>query len=75
MEHLKKDMDNLKELIKLKDRQIDDLHQVQDQEREAHMSRDTENKELKKQLTKREFEMKELVKTLKVFNEEKKRLE
>jgi hypothetical protein len=34
-----------------------------------------ENKDLKNKLTKREFEMKDLVKTLKFFSDEKQRLE
>lgn len=34
-----------------------------------------ENKELRNQITKREFEMKEVVRTLKFYSEEKTRLE
>ena len=46
-----------------------------EKEREQIEKIQKENKELRNQITKREFEMKEVVRTLKFYSEEKNRLE
>jgi uncharacterized FlgJ-related protein len=61
--------------VRVKDKQIDDYLQ-QDQREKAALDRMAkEIKDVRDKLTKREFEMKELVKTLKFYTEEKSKLE
>lgn len=74
-DRIKKENDNLRELVKLKDRQIEDQLQQDEKEREQVEKMQKENKDLRNQVTKREFEMKEVVRTLKFYSEEKTRLE
>ena len=74
-ERAKKEIDALKELVRVKDKQIED-YLGQDQREKAAIDRMAkENKETRERLAKREFEMKELVKTLKFYTEEKGKLE
>lgn len=65
----------MKELVRLKDKQIEDYLNSDERDRQALVRISKENKDIRNTLTKREFEMKELVKTLKFFTEEKGRLE
>jgi len=65
----------MKELVRLKDKQIEDFLNSDERDRQALLRISKENKDVRNTLTKREFEMKELVKTLKFFTDEKGRLE
>jgi uncharacterized FlgJ-related protein len=65
----------LRELVKLKDRQIEDYLGNDEKDKESEERILKENKDLRNQITKREFEMKEVVRTLKFYSEEKNRLE
>jgi hypothetical protein len=65
----------MKELVRLKDKQIEDYLNSDERDRQALLRISKENKDVRNTLTKREFEMKELVKTLKFFTDEKGRLE
>lgn len=74
-ERTRKENENLRELIKLKDRQIEDQQNVDEKDRETIEKHQKDNKDLRNQLIKRDFEMKEVVKTIKLFQDEKNRLE
>jgi chromosome segregation ATPase len=74
-ERARKEAEGLKELIMLKDRQIEEQLDADERDKQAMEKLGRENKELRNSLTKREFEMKELVRTLKFYSEEKMRLE
>jgi kinesin family protein 15 len=74
-ERTKKENENLRELIKLKDRQIEEQLNVDEKDRDTIEKIQKENKDLRNQLIKRDFEMKEVVKTIKLFQDEKNRLE
>ena len=67
----KKENENLRELIKLKDKQVQEQNDTEDLIRQ--MQKD--NKDLKNQVTKKDFEMREVVKALKSYSDEKSRLE
>jgi hypothetical protein len=49
--------------------------QIDDKDRTVMETLHRENKDMRNQVTKREFEMKEVVRTLKFYSEEKTRLE
>ena len=74
-ETLKKENENLRELIKIKDGQIEDSRGYEQERRGERERLYTDVRKLKEQLQKRENEIKELVLTLKAFADEKKRLE
>lgn len=71
----KLEAENLRELIKLKDRQIEEQQNCDERDKQALEQITKENKDLRNQLTKREFELRDLVKRLKFYSEEKTRLE
>ena len=73
-ERIRRENDNMRELIKLKDRQIEEQQNLDDKDNSVFEKLSKDNKELRTQLVKRDFEMKEVVKTLKLFSEEKNRL-
>ncbi len=70
-ERMRKENENLKELVKLKDRQIEDQQSTDESDKQIIDKTLKENKDLRNQLTKREFEMRDLVRTLKFYSEEK----
>lgn len=70
-ERARKENDNLRELIKLKDRQIEEQLNSDERDKQAIERIQKENRDLTNKLTKREFEMKDLVKTLKFYSDEK----
>ena len=72
---LKKENENLRQLIKIKDGQIEDTAGYEQGHRGERDRYSAENKKLKEALQKREGEIKEVVLTLKAFSDEKKRLE
>jgi hypothetical protein len=72
---LKKDCDGLRELIKIKDGQIDVHTQFEQNSRVERDRLYQENKKMKDMISKREGEIKEIVLTLKAFADEKRRLE
>ena len=72
---LKKESEALKELVKVKDRQIEDMLRVEQRDREALEKVSKDNKDIKNQLSKRELEMKEVLRTVKFFSDEKLKLE
>ena len=74
-ETLKKENENLRQLIKIKDGQIEDTAGYEQGHRGERDRLSSENKKLKEALQKREGEIKEVVLTLKAFSDEKKRLE
>lgn len=61
--------------MKLKDRQIEDQQSTDESDKQVIDKTLKENKDLRNQLTKREFEMRDLVRTLKFYSEEKQKLE
>ena len=74
-ETLKKENENLRELIKIKDGQIEDSRGHEQERRGERERLYTDVRKQKEMLQKRENEIKELVLTLKAFADEKKRLE
>ena len=74
-ETLKKENENLRELIKIKDGQIEDSRGYEQERRGERERLYGENRKQKEMLQKRENEIKEIVLTLKAFADEKKRLE
>ncbi len=70
-EKAKKEGGNLKELVKLKDKQLQEQNDAEKLIKQMHK----DNKEMRLQVTKKDFEMREVVKTLKVYSDEKTRLE
>lgn len=72
---MKKENENLRELVKLKDRQIEEQLSNDEKDKETLEKTLKENKDLRNQLIKRDFEMKEVIKTIKLFQDEKNRLE
>ena len=74
-ETLKKENENLRELIKIKDGQIEDSRGYEQERRGERERLYTDVRKQKEMLQKRENEIKELVLTLKAFADEKKRLE
>ena len=74
-ENVKKEVENLRELVKIKDGQIEESRGYETAGREERERIYSENKKLKEMLKKRETETKEIVLTLKAFADEKKRLE
>jgi len=74
-ETLRKENENLRELIKIKDGQIEDARGYEQDRRAERERLYNDVKKQKEMLTKRENEIKELVLTLKAFADEKKRLE
>ena len=74
-ETLRKENENLRELIKIKDGQIEDSRGYEAERRGERERLYGEVKKQKEMLQKRENEIKELVLTLKAFADEKKRLE
>jgi hypothetical protein len=72
---LKRESESLKELVKLKDKQIEDMLRVEQKDRETLEKVSKDNKDIKNQLTKRELEMKEVLRTVKFFSDEKTKLE
>jgi hypothetical protein len=71
----RKKIDNLKELIKLKEIQIEESQSQDERNQDTYEKALKENKDLKVQLSKREFEMKDVFRTLKFYSDEKIRLE
>ena len=71
----RKEVENLKDLVRMKDKQMEDYLTSDERDRQALERISRENKDIRNQLTRREFEMKELAKTLKYFSDEKARLE
>ena len=74
-ETLKKENENLRELITIKDGQIEDSRGYEKERRGERERLYGEVRKLKEMLQKRENEIKEIVLTLKAFADEKKRLE
>ena len=74
-ETLKKENENLRELIKIKDGQIEDSRGYEQERRGERERLYADVRKQKEMLQKRENEIKELVLTLKAFADEKKRLE
>ena len=74
-ETLEKENENLRELIKIKDGQIEDSRGYEQERRGERERLYGENRKQKEMLQKRENEIKEIVLTLKAFADEKKRLE
>lgn len=74
-ETLTKENQNLRELIKIKDGQIEDSRGYEQERRGERERLYGENRKQKEMLQKRENEIKEIVLTLKAFADEKKRLE
>ena len=74
-ETLTKENQNLRELIKIKDGQIEDSRGYEQDRRGERERLYGENRKQKEMLQKRENEIKEIVLTLKAFADEKKRLE
>ena len=74
-ETVKKEVENLRELVKIKDGQIEESRSYETAGREERERLYTENRKLKEMQKKRETETKEIVLTLKAFADEKKRLE
>ena len=72
---MKREVGGLKELVGVKDRQIEDMVRAEQRDRENIERVSKDNKEIKNQLTKRELEMKEVLRTVKFFSEEKTKLE
>ena len=61
--------------MKVKDKQIEDMLRVEQKDREVLEKVSKDNKDIKNQLTKRELEMKEVLRTVKFFSDEKTKLE
>ena len=74
-ETLKKENENLRELVKIKDGQIEDSRGYEQDRRGERERLYTENRKKTELLQKKENEIKEVVLTLKAFADEKKRLE
>lgn len=74
-ETLKKDNENLRELVKIKDSQIEDSRGYESSNRGERDRLYLDNKKLKEMVQKHQSEIKDLVKTLKAFSDEKNRLE
>jgi chromosome segregation ATPase len=72
---MKREIAGLKELVGVKDKQIEDMVRAEQRDRENIERVSKDNKEIKNQLTKRELEMKEVLRTVKFFSEEKTKLE
>ena len=66
-ERARKENETLRELVKLKEKQIEENGQQEEREKEAIDKIVKENKDLRNQLIKRDFEMKEVIKTIKLF--------
>lgn len=72
---LRKENENLRELIKIKDGQIADGVQMEANQKTDREKLRKENRDLKNFIQNQETQLKEVVRTLKAFSEEKKRLE
>ena len=59
----------------IKEAKIDDLQNGEQKDRENLEKISKDNKDIKNQLTKREMEMKEVLRTVKFFSDEKAKLE
>lgn len=75
LDKAKMESENLKELIKLKDRQIEEQQNCDERDKQALEAITKENKDLRNQLTKRELDLRDLVKRFKFYSDEKVRLE
>jgi hypothetical protein len=71
----RKEVENLRELVKVKDKQIEDYLSQDQRDRMALDRMAKEIKDTKAHLSKKEFEMKELAKVFKFHIDEKSKLE
>lgn len=73
-DRLRKEAESLRELIRMKDQQMEEWLTAEERDKQLLERVSRENKDLKGQMTKREFEMKDLAKMAKMQLEENMRL-
>lgn len=72
---LKSEVTGLKELVIIKEAKIEEIMKGEQKDRENLEKVSRDNKDIKNMLTKRELEMKEVLRTVKFFSDEKAKLE